>query len=490
MYCIHCGQELPNQAKFCSQCGAAVGVNPQHQEERPLVIKEDTRAISHKPTEKEMAELRMVIGDVLAFNREHAYINIKGYLVFFSLCDENALRIYPDSEEVVGMRANARAMFHQLGYKPICQRYIKDFPAPKVDDIINELRIIYERVYEVPFTGWGITAPLVGSEEDICRSEKPSNDLPYLLDKISRVRNHGGWLTVCIKDYYVQFRASGADDPVRMEAVSARNLKKVGDKTTWFSRLGYQLGEAEYAFNYVKECDLSGEEILKEFQYIFEHIYGVAFKNWKLSFSVEPEVFGQQDQVTPKAHKPIDLYEVLSNVRSGIWDYAIISIGDCFMQFCSDEGCVHMEAHLRTNPEQEEVEAEWQRIGFVRQYFFDPTNFDPNNLDPNNRNEYYYVKEYEDVADDAIVAEMKYVFEEIYGVEFSGWYVDYSENIPYEGPKEETQTEEEPTPSEPTVENRKVNRVGNEDNDDVGCLPLLIPAILIGLLYLLHRWLF
>ena len=193
MFCAHCGQELPGHAKFCSQCGVAVGVEPQPQEVRPLVKKE-ANTISHKPTEKaepakvaikaavdpketEMAELRMVIGDVLAFKREHAYINIKGYQVFFSLCDENALRIYPDSEEVVEMRADARAMFHQLGYKPISQRYIKDFSTPKVDDIINELRIIYEQVYEIPFTGWGITAPLVGSEEDVFRSTKSSNDL-------------------------------------------------------------------------------------------------------------------------------------------------------------------------------------------------------------------------------------------------------------------------------------------------------------------------
>ena len=101
-----------------------------------------------------------------------------------------------------------------------------------------------------------------------------------------------------------------------------------------------------------------------------------------------------------------------------------------------------------------------------------------------------FSKDHEQISDKELIAEIKYIFEEIYGVEFSGWYVDYSENIPYEGPKEETQTEEEPTPSESAVYDHKVNGGGNEENDDVGCWPLLIAAFLIGLLYLLQRWLF
>lgn len=490
MFCAHCGQELPGHAKFCSQCGVAVGVEPQPQEVRPLVKKEAPSTISHKPTEqaepakvaikaavdpkeKEMAELRMVIGDVLAFKRESPIINVGGYLTALMLCDEDKLRIYPAMQVCVPMGSDTRNLLRQMGYDTRCKECPKELISPTIDDVINELRTLHEQVYENPFTGWGITAPLVVGEEDICRSVKPSNDLSDLLDKITRVRNHGAWLTVCIKDYYVQFSASGSDEPVQMEAVSARNLKKVGDKTVLFSRLGYQLGEAEDAFNYIKKCDLSGEEILKEFQYIFEHIYGVAFKNWWVDFSCEFEFFGQQEQ--PEAKAPsMDLYEVVSNVRKGKWDYAIVGVGNYYVQFMGDESSIYIEAlsHL-DYPQMGDKSKDFRRLGYHSP-----------------KVEGNFSKDHEQVSDKELIAEIKYIFEEIYGVEFSGWYVDYSENIPYEGPKEETQTEEEPTPSGSVVGDHKVNGGGNEENDDVGCWPLLIAAFLIGLLYLLHRWLF
>jgi len=148
MYCIECGRQNPSNAKFCSHCGHKQSEVNYQEEEHNI-----------QQNEQELTDIKKAIEQVIDIENVAAIIYINDYYVQFVQTNTETPKLLFESvsSEFVPTVGNKDYEFKKLGFIRN-SNYQKFIPLSgiSIDNIIQEMKTIFETIYNVKFQSYEI----------------------------------------------------------------------------------------------------------------------------------------------------------------------------------------------------------------------------------------------------------------------------------------------------------------------------------------------